>query len=403
MTWRGQVMFGGTTRLSSTHAALTLNLPDPGFNDLRVDYLWSPEHPQLLGLMLELCSDDGSVLDTVQSYTAMRSVEVSHGRFQLNGHPYPLRLVLDQGYWKGGGLSATDEELRRDVELTKQLGFNGARKHQKIEDPRYLYWADTLGLLVWEELPSAYAYSPRSVERLTQTWTAAIRRDASHPCIVAWVPFNESWGVTDLARDRRHRDLVKALYHLTHALDGSRPVIGNDGWEHTVTDIFSIHDYTADPDVIRARYTTAQGVQQALQSFWPAGRQLALSDYTQQDQPIMLTEFGGIAYFTDGGDGWGYSTANDAQSFLESYQALMAGVHSAHLLSGFCYTQLTDTYQERNGLLDMNRRPKANLSALAAATLGRPAEHTPSVDASGYNARWRLLHPEDEAAAQQDL
>ena len=387
--WRGQVLFEGTSRLGGTHTALTLALPDPGFDDLRADYLWSPEHPQLLDLTLELLGEDGAVLDTVQSYTALRSVETAHGRFLLNGHPYPLRLVLDQGYWTEGGLSATDDELRRDVELTKQLGFNGARKHQKIEDPRYLYWADTLGLLVWEELPSAYAFSPRSVERLTQTWTAAIRRDASHPCIAVWVPFNESWGVTDLARDKRHRDLVKSLYHLAHALDGTRPVIGNDGWEHTVSDIFSIHDYTADPGVIRQRYTTLLGVQQALEDFWPAGRQLALSDYVQHGQPIMLTEFGGIAYFTDGGEGWGYSTANDAQSFLERYQALLEGVHDARLLTGFCYTQLTDTYQERNGLLDMARRPKADLGALAAATLGRPAEHTPSLDASGYNARWR--------------
>src|SRR5439155_8107001 len=168
----------------------------------------------LVNADVELLDENGRVLDSVQSYTAMRSVEAQGDRILLNGRPIELRLVLDQGYWPDSGLTAPDDDaLRRDVELVKQLGFNGVRKHQKIEDPRYLYWADTLGLLVWEEMPSAYRFTPTSVERLAREWAAVIDRDRSHPCVAAWVPFNESWGVPDLPESPAQRHYVQALYH----------------------------------------------------------------------------------------------------------------------------------------------------------------------------------------------
>src|SRR5207237_3501648 len=135
----------------------------------------------------------GEMVDEVQSYTALRSANVLRDRFMLNGRPYVLRMVLDQGYWPDTLLASPgDDALRRDVELAKEMGFNGVRKHQKIEDPRYLFWADCLGLVVWEEMPSAYRFTPTSVERLSREWTAVIARDYSHPCIVSWVPINES-------------------------------------------------------------------------------------------------------------------------------------------------------------------------------------------------------------------
>ncbi|HWG85936.1 MAG TPA: glycoside hydrolase family 2 TIM barrel-domain containing protein, partial [Deinococcales bacterium] len=193
-------------------------LPDPGIDDYRNELLWSPFHPRLIAAEVELLDGD-RVVDRVRSYTAMRSVGLSKGRFMLNGRPFFLRLVLDQGYWPESLLAATDEQLRADVELTKRLGFNGARKHQKVENPRWLYWCDVLGLLVWEEMPSCYRFTPRAVTRLLEEWTAVIERDASHPCIVAWVPLNESWGVPDLPSNPAHREYVRALYHLTRTLD----------------------------------------------------------------------------------------------------------------------------------------------------------------------------------------
>src|SRR6185369_8060081 len=201
----------------------------------------------LIDAEIELLDGD-EVIDRVESYTAMRSVNLHGDRFVLNGRPMYLRLVLDQGYWPETGLTAPgDDALQRDVELVKQLGFNGVRKHQKIEDPRFLYWADVLGLLVWEEMPSPYRFAPETVRRLTAEWLAAMARDVSHPCIVAWVPFNESWGVPDLPNVNAQRDFVRGIYHLTKSLDPTRPVIGNDGWEMLVSDIIAVHDYDGVP------------------------------------------------------------------------------------------------------------------------------------------------------------
>jgi len=134
------------------------------------------------------------------------------------------------------------------------MGFNGVRKHQKLEDPRYMYWADRLGLLVWTEMPSAYRFTSESVERVSREWIEVVRRDYSHPCVVAWVPFNESWGVPNLPDSPNERHYVQALYHLTKTLDGTRPVIGNDGWESVATDIIGIHDYDSQPNRIARRY-----------------------------------------------------------------------------------------------------------------------------------------------------
>ncbi|HEU4534324.1 MAG TPA: glycoside hydrolase family 2 TIM barrel-domain containing protein [Polyangiaceae bacterium] len=223
-------------------------MSDPGIDDFRNELLWSPETPTLIEAELELLDAQGRRLDAVSSYTALRAFAAEGDRFVLNGRPYPLRLVLDQGYWPGTGVTAPDDAaLRRDVELTRAMGFNGARKHQKIEDPRYLYWADRVGLLVWEEMPSAYRFTRRSVERLTRQWLEVVRRDASHPCIVAWVPFNESWGVPNRPGNAPERDYVRSLYYLTRTLDPTRLVVGNDGWESVATDVIGIHDYEGDP------------------------------------------------------------------------------------------------------------------------------------------------------------
>ncbi|WP_257237204.1 glycoside hydrolase family 2 TIM barrel-domain containing protein, partial [Nostoc sp. 'Peltigera malacea cyanobiont' DB3992] len=238
----GLLLASDTYEVFNGEISRRIVLGDPGIDDCRNELLWSPEKPTLIDAEIQLLDKD-HLLDEVQSYTAMRTVSIQRDRFMLNGRPYYLRLVLDQGYWPDTLMTPpSDEALRRDVELVKAMGFNGVRKHQ-IEDPRFLYWADVLGLLVWEEMPSAYRFTPKAVERMTREWTEIIKRDVSHPCIVAWVPFNESWGVPNLVETAAHRNYVLAMYHLTKTLDPTRPVIGNDGWESTDTDILAIHDY----------------------------------------------------------------------------------------------------------------------------------------------------------------
>src|SRR5204862_1432896 len=235
------------------------------------------------------------LLDRVRSYTALRSVNVNRDRFMLNGRPYQLRMVLDQGYWPDTLLTAPDDDaLRRDVELAKAMGFNGVRKHQKIEDPRYLYWADKLGLMVWEEMPSAYRFTRTAIRRTVREWTEAIERDYSHPCVIVWVPFNESWGVPELTAVGKQRHAVQALYHLTKTLDATRPVIGNDGWESVATDIIGIHDYDDQPDRIARRYRADEVLPRLFKRERPGGRLLVLEGHPHADLPLMLTEFGGI-------------------------------------------------------------------------------------------------------------
>jgi len=347
-------------------------LSDPGIDDYRNEILWSPERPVLIQAELSLWGGRGDLVDRVRSYTALRNVGTQTGRFTLNGRPYYLRLVLDQGYWPETGLTApSDEALRRDVELAKAMGFNGVRKHQKLEDPRYLYWADTLGLLVWAEMPSAYRFTKRSIERLTREWAAAIGRDESHPCIVTWVPFNESWGVPDLPAIEAQRSYVQALYHLTRTLDPTRPVVGNDGWESAATDIVGIHDYDADPRRIARRYQSADIIPKLLQQVGPGGRLITLEGYEHRGQPLMLTEFGGIAYSDDRAGTWGYTRSETAEDFAETYAALLGTIHRLPLIAGFCYTQFADTYQEANGLLYADRTPKIPLEEIAAATQAR--------------------------------
>jgi hypothetical protein len=345
---------------------------DPGIDDFRNELLWSPERPTLLDAEIVLRQGD-TIIDRIHSYTALRSVHILRDRFMLNGRPYMLRMVLDQGYWPDTLLTAPDDDaLRRDVELAKAMGFNGVRKHQKIENPRYLYWADRLGLVVWEEMPSAYRFTRTAIKRTVREWTEVIERDYSHPCIVVWVPFNESWGVPELPALREHRHAVEALYHLTKMLDITRPVIGNDGWESSATDIIGIHDYDANLEHLRQRYGLEMSPEQLFDRRRPGGRILTLDGYPHRGQPIMLTEFGGIAYAKCPLPGikhtWGYSTARSDEEFAWLFRQLLEVVTHTALFSGYCYTQFTDTFQEVNGILCADRTPKVPLTQIAEAT-----------------------------------
>lgn len=367
----GQNIASDTYEVISGEVHRRIALSDPGIDDFRNDLLWSPSKPTLIDAHLELRDQDGAVLDSVDSYTALRSVCVQGDRFLLNSRPFYLRLVLDQGYWPESGMtSPSDEALAHDIILAKKLGFNGVRKHQKIESARYLYWADRLGLLVWEEMPSAYRYTTQSIEALTREWMEIIERDRSHPCIVAWVPFNESWGVPDLPDSSAQRHYVQALYYLTKCLDPSRPVIGNDGWESIATDIIGIHDYDDQPDRMGRRYGINDIESHLFKHERPGGRMLMVGGETVWKHPIVITEFGGIAFGKDRNDIWGYSRTESSDELLQKYSALLETVRCLPALAGFCYTQFTDTYQEANGLLYEDRTPKAPMEKLALATSG---------------------------------
>jgi beta-galactosidase/beta-glucuronidase len=365
-----QLISDDTYSLTSPEVVRRIALSDPGIDDSRNELLWSPSSPTLISVKLQLWADRGELVDEARSYTALRSVGTQGDRFLLNGRPYGLRMVLDQGYWEGSGMTAPDDNAhRQDVEIARAMGFNGVRKHQKIEDPRYLYWADRLGLLVWEEMPSAYRFTTRSVERVMREWTEVIHRDASHPCIVTWVPFNESWGAPNLPDNPAERHYIRSVYHLTKTLDPTRPVIGNDGWESVATDIIGIHDYDTDPARISRRYHADEVLPRLFRRERPGGRLLVLDGEPHADHPLMLSEFGGIAFSNDPRS-WGYSRCETAEAFEKQFEALLSTVRSLDLLAGFCYTQFADTYQEANGLLYADRRPKLPIARICAAVRG---------------------------------
>ena len=357
-----------------------IGLSDPGIDDFRNELLWSPERPTLIDADVRL-QRAGQVIDRIGSYTAIRSIATRRERILLNGRPVDLRMVLDQGYWPGCLMTApSDEAIRRDVELVKEMGFNGVRKHQKIEDPRYLYWADRLGLLVWEEMPSAYRFTPTAVERLVREWTEVIRRDYSHPCIVIWVPFNESWGVPDQTTVPAARDAVAALYHLTKTLDPTRLVIGNDGWESSATDVIGVHDYEGDAKHMRMRYGPEVTPKELVDQRWSGGRILTLDGYPHRGQPVCLSEFGGVALVEPGQTAqvesrgatrpWGYLVCSNAAEFEALVCELIETARTTAIFSGFCYTQFADTFQEANGLLREDRTPKIPIARIVQAVRG---------------------------------
>lgn len=342
--------------------------------------LWAPDHPSLIDATLELLDEKGEVVDRVESYFGLRRIEVRDGRFILNGIPMFLRLVLAQNYWPDSLLAAPSADaLRREVELAREIGFNGVRIHQKIEDPRFLYWCDKLGMLVWAEAANAYVYSDRAAEMLTQEWVEAVRRDYNHPCIVTWVPLNESWGVPDLDRSAQQRSFVRALYEITHALDPTRPVIANDGWQHSVGDIFGVHDYTQNGDILRERYADRATIARTFNEVRPHHHPLLGQGGQLSSEPIVVSEFGGLSFKpgSEDEDWFGYGQFPDAEALLDRYEELVGALLASTALAGFCYTQLTDTEQETNGLLTARREPKVDPARLRAINC-RPSAAVPS-------------------------
>jgi beta-galactosidase/beta-glucuronidase len=374
----GRVLADDVWRVEGGRAARRIPLPD-GFDE-RNELCWSPEWPRLLDVELRLLDAEGRAVDTVLGYAALREVRCERGRFTLNGRPTFLRLALDQGYWPETGLTPPDvAAMVRDVELAKALGFNGVRKHQKSEDPRWLAACDRMGLLVFAELPGAQAFTPRAVERGLAEWSELVRAQRGHPSIAGWIPLNESWGVQGIAERAEVRAYARALVEVARALDPTRPVVGNDGWETVGGDFVCIHDYDQDATALAARYRDAASIAAHATGWSPtagkhARKRLLLEPAAIADRPVLVSEFGGIG-LSDAVGAWGYAMARDAEDLIARYAAQCAALHASEALSGFCYTQLTDTYQEVNGLLRMDRTPKAPPEALVRATTGvyRPA------------------------------
>lgn len=343
----------------------TVNLMEANFVD-EITY-WAPEHPNLFYVDISLYKDN-ALLDTVHTRFGMRKISVLDGQILLNNKPLYQRLILDQGYWKNSGLTPPSvDAIRRDVELTKEMGFNGARKHQKFEDPYYYYYADELGLLTWCEMPSSYNFNSDEISYVTREWQEIVNTAKKFSSIITYVPVNESWGIRKALTSKEQQSFAKSLYYLTKSIDPSRLVSTNDGWENmSDSDILAIHDYATLGEEFKSKYNH-NTYNTAFQTF----RRVFANGNEYRGQPVLLSEFGGIMFEKDQlGGNWGYnSAAKSDDEFFERLKALVDGIYEADF-QGFCYTQLTDVQQEVNGLLDYDHNPKVEVKKIKDIILG---------------------------------
>ena len=321
---------------------------------------WSPQNPNLYDMEFRL-SYNGEVVDEIGSYVGMRTVRVEGSNVLLNNEPLYQRLILDQGYWKDSHLTPPSEEaLIEDIDKIHALGYNGLRKHQKVEDERFLYWCDVKGMLVWSEMAAAYRFTDQAIDQFTREWLDVVQQNYNHPSIITWTPINESWGVAEIKTHVMEQHFTEAIYHLTKSIDKYRPVIVNDGWEHTVSDIFTLHDYEEFGKLMKERYTTYKDNILTGQLAFNIGKCSLANGYSYKGQPIIMSEFGGIAFNNDD-SGWGYGNkVNTKEDFIRRFDDITTAVKEIPYMCGYCYTQVTDVQQEINGLMDIDRNFKVD-------------------------------------------
>ena len=332
--------------------------------------LWSPELPFLYDLVFEVVGADGEVIDRVNSYAGMRKVHIDGTRIYLNNKPYYQRLVLDQGFYPDGIWTApSDDALRRDIELSKNAGFNGARLHQKVFEERFHYWADRLGYLLWGEMAS-WGMTSTEVEsgrNFLSEWTNIVVRDRNHPAIIVWTPFNEEWKVPNNEAGRLYHD----AYNVSRQLDPTRPVNTISGGIYVISDFCTAHSYKQDGGGLHKQIFDGEKFYQpqgpAQEKYPHAINKL---NYVG-GVPYVLDEFGGIKCAEtqpQEGNSWGYGNAAPTREDFYARLELLVKAITDHSdkVCGFCYTQLTDVEQEQNGVYYFNRDTKFDMERVSA-------------------------------------
>ncbi len=337
----------------------SINLADNAFDF--GELLWWVDKPNLINVDYVLYKD-GNICDNAHARIGLRKISVEDGKIYLNDRPLSQRLILDQGYWEESGLTPPSvEALKKDIEISKTMGFNGARKHQKLEDPYFYYYAEELGFLVWAEMPSAYTFCDREVKAITAEWQEIVNVAKNFTSVIAYVPLNESWGAREIKTNKSQQNFARSLYYLTKSLDDTRLVSTNDGFENIEeSDILSIHDYE-----IKSAEEFPIKYNGNYDGMHPQGWALFADGHSYKGQPVLFTEFGGIAFVNEAnGETWGYGNgAKNADDLCERLEQLIKGIAKTEF-QGYCYTQLTDVQLEVNGLLYADRTPKVAVDRL---------------------------------------
>jgi len=353
--------------------------------------LWSIEDPHLYDVEIALVDGDGNIVDQATSYAGLRSVSIDGKAIKINNKVVFQRLVLDQGYYPDGLMTApSDEALIDDIQLSMDAGFNGARLHQKVFEERFLYHADRMGYIVWGEFgdwgcshngPLTGEHQTPGPDYITQ-WLECVERDYSHPSIVGWCPLNETWQMmTD--NITMLDDVTRGMYLATKVMDGTRPVLDTSGYSHRVidADVYDSHDYTQDPDTFAERHAGLAEGKPYLNSAneaWLSARFIKNTAWSvpYRGQPYFVSEFGGIWWNPDvkeGEDSWGYGDRpTSLDEFYDRFERLCAILLDDVNMFGYCYTQLTDIYQEQNGIYKYDRGEKFDLERIRNAQI-RPA------------------------------
>ena len=326
-------------------------------------HLWDLDNPALYDLKIELINKR-KIIDTVNSYFGLRELQVKDRFIYLNGKKLYQKLVLDQGYYLTSSLTPlTNKDLYNDIVKMKELGFNGCRKHEKQEDERFAYYADVLGYLIWSEIPSFYLNTLASRQAYEKQFMKIIKQNYNHPSIITWTLFNESWGIEGILNNKVLQEWVNYIYYITKEYDPYRFVITNDGWEHTISDIITIHHYEQDGDKLYSYFKDLNKV--LAKPYDDSNKNLFADGYKYNNQPIMFTEFGGTAYekntsiSTEGMKNWGYGVGvNDDIDYIKRLSKLFNALNRIDYSNGYCFTQLSDVQQEVNGLLYIDRTDK---------------------------------------------
>ncbi len=318
---------------------------------------YSSEHPVLYDVRVDL---DGE--DSVATYFGFRTIDAKGGRLYLNDEELYLKMILNQGYYEKKGVTPEKEDVVKDLQLISEIGFNGIRIHQKQECHLFYYLCDVIGIYLWSEIPSCYEYSDAMKKEIEHSLPGIIRQNYNSPSVLAYVLFNESWGIPQINQNAECQEFVREIGKRTKELDQTRLAILNDGWfQLTESDILSLHEYEQNSEALKKEYQEKEAVlsEKIINHY---GKAFAENN-RYVGQPIVLSEFGGASLATS--DGWGYGKKRpDVEDYTHQLKAMFSAVRSLPYLSGYCYTQLTDVEQETNGLFRMDRTPKIPLKTM---------------------------------------
>ena len=338
--YEGREMAKETVSNCGNNADVTLNLADT--------HLWEIGNGRLYDLVLTYGDD------TVNSYFGLRNVALDGMKFMLNEKCIFQRTVLDQGYYPDGIYTApTEEAMIKDIEISLAAGFNGARLHHKVFEPRFIYHCDRMGYIVWGEYPhtSCALDDYATIPTILRECEEMIERDFNHPSIIGWIPYNESWF-------GQKEDVIDSVYRAVKLIDNTRPCIDISGFYHVRTDIFDIHDYTQDVELF------TENLDRFEKDGYIPEKEWAMKNQTYRGEPVYISEYGGIKWVVGEDDSsWGYGNApKTEEEFIERYKGLTEAILKNGKIMGFCYTQLYDIEQEKNGLYTYEREPKFDMS-----------------------------------------